>query len=418
MTQVLDASAVNKSIDKSILIPSSGDDDDKGMGSSHLPKQLEAKYGFTLRRATKDEDWQLLLRGDCIDGSSSSSNISNMKTPWFFGIVVCDRESNKVGLITFYIAYSTWNGRVLYLDEITWEKQNGMTDTTDIEQHLLRILASIAVDLNFARITWRHHKDTTPKWHFEIENRPEMHGEVLTLSMNANAMKEYANNGRRGGGEKETDIITPWVSNQTNTIINKCLQTMNNDLMNNDKHFRVRLAQGEDDLKAIGRLVQGLADYVKESDSVHIGIDEYRIDGCYPSKDCDDENAISRDPLYYCLLLDSIDKESGDIIQTCGFACCYFGYSVDGGSDSSGGRFLYLEDLFIEVEYRQNGGGNLMMKTLAQICLALGGKHMVWQALDWNVGSLNFYKRIGATILDGIQTSRYCDDAMKVFAEN
>jgi GNAT superfamily N-acetyltransferase len=81
------------------------------------------------------------------------------------------------------------------------------------------------------------------------------------------------------------------------------------------------------------------------------------------------------------------------------------------------GRFLYLEDLFLEVEYRQRGGGNLVMQTLAQICQSLQCTHLYWQALDWNTSGLQFYDKIGAEILEGVMTSRYCGDAMKAFAE-
>ena len=86
------------------------------------------------------------------------------------------------------------------------------------------------------------------------------------------------------------------------------------------------------------------------------------------------------------------------------------------GGDSGGGRFLYLEDLFLEVDYRQNGGGNLLMKTLARISLALGCNRLVWQALDWNTAGLKFYAKIGAKTLEGEKTSRFCGEEMRSFA--
>jgi hypothetical protein len=43
----------------------------------------------------------------------------------------------------------------------------------------------------------------------------------------------------------------------------------------------------------------------------------------------------------------------------------FFGYFLGEG------RFLYLEDLFLEVDHCQRGGGNLIMLTLAKICQSL-----------------------------------------------
>jgi len=43
---------------------------------------------------------------------------------------------------------------------------------------------------------------------------------------------------------------------------------------------------------------------------------------------------------------------------------------------------------------------------------------LYWQALDWNTGSLNFYKNIGAKIHEGERRSRYAADALKSFAAN
>ena len=77
-----------------------------------------------------------------------------------------------------------------------------------------------------------------------------------------------------------------------------------------------------------------------------------------------------------------------------------------------------MEDLFLEVDYRQNGGGNLLMKTLARISLALGCNQLLWQALDWNTAGLKFYAKIGATILEGEKTSRFCGEAMQSFASS
>jgi hypothetical protein len=59
------------------------------------------------------------------------------------------------------------------------------------------------------------------------------------------------------------------------------------------------------------------------------------------------------------------------------------------------------------------------MATLAKISQTLELSNFYWQALDWNTGALTFYQKMGAAILDGIKTSRYCShpsNALEKFA--
>jgi RimJ/RimL family protein N-acetyltransferase len=42
----------------------------------------------------------------------------------------------------------------------------------------------------------------------------------------------------------------------------------------------------------------------------------------------------------------------------------------------------------------------------------------VWQALDWNTPALKFYEKIGATVLDGLLTTRFGGESLKDFVRN
>ena len=225
-----------------------------------------------------------------------------------------------------------------------------------------------------------------------------MHKEVLTLSMDRDAMKKFVAQSNKKSGATNNTSLAPtgsFTQAKAKSAIESCLDHINKS---NTSGFRFRLA-AEQDLPTVGRLVQGLADYVKESDAVHLSADDYHKDGF--SKE--------EEPYFYCLLVDSMDSEGK--WYTCGYAFCFFGYIVGEG------RFLYLEDLFLEVDYRQRGGGKLVMQILSQICLALDCTHLYWQALDWNNSGLEFYDKIGAKIHEGEKTSRYCGEALMRFAE-
>ncbi|HQU84278.1 MAG TPA: GNAT family N-acetyltransferase [Pyrinomonadaceae bacterium] len=61
-----------------------------------------------------------------------------------------------------------------------------------------------------------------------------------------------------------------------------------------------------------------------------------------------------------------------------------------------GERSFYLEDLYITPEFRGQGFGFEMLKAVAKLAKEENCVRMDWQALDWNVKAIEFYKKIGA----------------------
>jgi len=206
-------------------------------------------------------------------------------------------------------------------------------------------------------------------------------------------MKEFL-----GDATAASQQIEAASSDSVRQMIESCLTKASHDT------FQLRLAE-EQDLQSIGRLVQGLADFEKEPDAVHVTLDHYRIDG-FPTNT---ENNKNNNPLFYCLLLESVSDDD-KMTYVCGMAFCYLGKTLEKD------RHWYLEDLFIEGEYRGMGAGTFIMKTLASIGLALDCSHLRWQALDWNIPALTFYNKLGASVIDGLLTTRFAGDDLKQFA--
>jgi hypothetical protein len=84
-------------------------------------------------------------------------------TPFFFGIIgskqedhddVVDAPDDEVTttICTFYLAYSTWAGRMFYVDQVI--ATGGGSSSKDFAA-LFRILAKIAVELKCGRLTWK-----------------------------------------------------------------------------------------------------------------------------------------------------------------------------------------------------------------------------------------------------------------------
>jgi GNAT superfamily N-acetyltransferase len=84
--------------------------------------------------------------------------------------------------------------------------------------------------------------------------------------------------------------------------------------------------------------------------------------------------------------------ESGD--RVVGFALYFWNYSTFLAKPG-----IYLEDLFVLPEYRRQGIGKALLTRLAQVAIARGAGRLEWSVLDWNQPAIDFYERMGATVL-------------------
>ena len=77
---------------------------------------------------------------------------------------------------------------------------------------------------------------------------------------------------------------------------------------------------------------------------------------------------------------------------------------------------LYLEDLFIEPEFRGRGFGRLMLAYLARLAQARGCGRLEWSVLDWNEPAINFYQALGAEPLADWTMHRVTGEALQRLA--
>src|SRR5690554_223788 len=75
-----------------------------------------------------------------------------------------------------------------------------------------------------------------------------------------------------------------------------------------------------------------------------------------------------------------------------GIALYYISYSTWRG------RCLYLEDLYIQPEFRRGGIGRLLFQKLIDEAKFLKVKRMDWQVLEWNQPAIKFYEKLEATL--------------------
>ncbi len=79
---------------------------------------------------------------------------------------------------------------------------------------------------------------------------------------------------------------------------------------------------------------------------------------------------------------------------------------------------LYLEDLFVEPEFRGKGIGKSLLQYLAQIAVERKCGRMEWAVLNWNESAISFYKRLGAAPMNEWTVYRLTGDALKTLARS
>ncbi len=70
----------------------------------------------------------------------------------------------------------------------------------------------------------------------------------------------------------------------------------------------------------------------------------------------------------------------------------YYFYKI---ATFSGKRVLYVEDVFIDPEYRRYGAGKMMFDRIKAVGKEHGCARIEWKCLDWNTSAQEFYKKIG-----------------------
>lgn len=95
-----------------------------------------------------------------------------------------------------------------------------------------------------------------------------------------------------------------------------------------------------------------------------------------------------------------------------GFAFWYFNFSSWEGKPG-----LYLEDLWVRPEFRGKGIGKALLQHLAKLAMREGCTRYTWQVLDWNTPSIDFYKAMGAVVMEEWLTCRVEGEALKRLAE-
>jgi GNAT superfamily N-acetyltransferase len=97
--------------------------------------------------------------------------------------------------------------------------------------------------------------------------------------------------------------------------------------------------------------------------------------------------------------------------EAAGFAVWFVNFSTFSGRSG-----IYLEDLFVRPAQRGEGIGKALLVHLAKECVKNGWSRLQWSVLDWNTPSIEFYKSLGAVLMDEWTVCRVNGPALTALA--
>jgi diamine N-acetyltransferase len=100
------------------------------------------------------------------------------------------------------------------------------------------------------------------------------------------------------------------------------------------------------------------------------------------------EALFGNNPILFCEIAEWDGKSAG-------FAVWFFNFPTFAGR-----RGIYLEDLFVRPAFRGRGIGKALLVHLAKLCVENDWSRLQWSVLDWNTPSIEFYKSLGADMMD------------------
>ena len=77
---------------------------------------------------------------------------------------------------------------------------------------------------------------------------------------------------------------------------------------------------------------------------------------------------------------------------------------------------LYLEDLYVQPAHRGMGLGKALLQHLATLAVSRGCGRFEWSVLDWNQRAIDFYQKMGATVMPDWRICRVTGDALTALA--
>jgi GNAT superfamily N-acetyltransferase len=78
---------------------------------------------------------------------------------------------------------------------------------------------------------------------------------------------------------------------------------------------------------------------------------------------------------------------------------------------------FYIEDIYVQPEWRGCGAGTVLLRRIAAMAMERDYGRVEWAVLDWNEPAIRFYQQLGAMPLGEWQTYRLTGEALMKLAK-
>jgi GNAT superfamily N-acetyltransferase len=133
---------------------------------------------------------------------------------------------------------------------------------------------------------------------------------------------------------------------------------------------------GRDEVSGLLELIRELARFEKLEHEVEATVDSLR------------ESLFGTEPVVGALIGRVEDELAG-------YALYFFTFSSFVGRPG-----IWLEDLYVRPAFRRQGLGRAMIEAVARIGAERNCGRFEWTALNWNKNALDFYRKLGAQMMD------------------
>jgi GNAT superfamily N-acetyltransferase len=99
-------------------------------------------------------------------------------------------------------------------------------------------------------------------------------------------------------------------------------------------------------------------------------------------------------------------------VEGAGWALWFQNYSTWTGKPG-----IWLEDLYVRPQHRNQGVGKALLAYLARLCVERGYGRFEWSVLDWNTPSIAFYESLGAKPMSEWTTYRLDGESLARLAD-
>jgi len=156
--------------------------------------------------------------------------------------------------------------------------------------------------------------------------------------------------------------------------------------------MNIRVGKKED-MAAVLRLIQELAEFEKEPDAVLVTEEDLIQDG------------FGNQPLFHVFVAEIN-------LEIVGIAFYYYRYSTWKG------KIIHLEDLVVKNDMRGKGVGYALYSEIIRQAQKDQVKRIDWNVLDWNTPAIDFYEKTGAKVLKEWHVAQMDESGIDDFIKN